>query len=149
MDKRTKICIWIILIGLGNFLIYTILYMFISGEAATGHLDKVRSTGEIRYLLNSGHTVSRWVYIYSGIHSISIWTTVGAVMLAMLTLAKERIASAMRATIVRGRTLITILATIITLIVIVMTIWFTLQFVHGFFEPNLINPAPLPGVPPG
>ena len=140
MDRRTKICIWIILIGLANFLIYAILYMFIGpGEAASGHLEIVNE--EMRYILHSGHEVSRRLYIYSGIHSISIWPTVGAVLLAMLTLAKERIASSMRSAIVRGRTLITILATVITMIVVVMTIWFMLQFIRSFSQPRLIPPS--------
>jgi len=141
MDRQTKICIWIILIGLGNFLIYAILYMFIGpGEAATGYLEKFPN-GEIHYILQSGHEVSRGVYIYSGIHSVSIWPTVGAVLLAMLTLAKERIASSMRSTIVRGRTLITILATIITLIIVVFTIWFALHFIRSFSRPRLVAPS--------
>lgn len=126
MDRRTKICIWIILIGLGNFLVYVILYCFFNGEAVNGWV--VDQGGHLRYFLQSGQEVSRGEFIYSGIHSISIAPTVGAIMLAMLTLAKERIASSMRSTIVRGRTLITILATVITMIVVVWTIWFILQF---------------------
>ena len=141
MDRQTKICIWVILIGLTNFLIYAILYMFIGpGEAATGHIDQYPG-GEMHYVLQSGWRVSRAAYIYSGIHSISIWPTVGAVLLAMLTLAKERIASSMRSTIVRGRTLITIFATVITLIIVVFTIWFTLHFVRSFHHPRLIGPG--------
>jgi hypothetical protein len=137
MDRRTRICIWIILIGLINFLSYAILYMFIGGEAVNGRVELV--SNQTLYVLQSGHVVSHGVFLYSGLHSISIWLTVGAVMLAMLTLAKERIASSMRSAIVRGRTLITILATIITMIVIVMTIWFSLQFAW-----NLANPQELP-----
>jgi heme/copper-type cytochrome/quinol oxidase subunit 2 len=82
------------------------------------------------------------VYIYSGVHSVTIWVTVGAVMLAMLTLAKERIVSSMRTTIVRGRTLITILATIITLTVTVITLWFVLQFARRFTGPPTATTAP-------
>jgi len=142
MDRQTRICIWVILIGLTNFLIYAILYMFIGGEAATGHIDQHPDPGgAMHYVLQSGWPVSRAAYIYSGIHSISIWPTVGAVLLAMLTLAKERIASSMRSTIVRGRTLITILATVITLIIVVFTIWFTLHFVRSFHHPRLIEPG--------
>ena len=140
MDRRTKICIWIILVGLANFLVYTILYMFIGpGEAVNGHLEIVR--GETRYILQSGHEVSRGLYVYSGIHSISVWPTVGAVVLAMLTLAKDRIISSMHSTVVRGRTLITILATVITMIVLVMTIWFTLQFCRSFARPHVLPDA--------
>ena len=141
MDLRTKICIWIILIGLANFLAYTIGYVFIDGEAIHGHIEHQQATGQVRYVLQSGQVVSRGVYIYSGIHSISVWITVAAVMLAMLTLAKERIASSLRSAIIRGRTFITILATIITLTTIIITIWFSLQFARGLIHPRQVNPS--------
>jgi hypothetical protein len=143
MDRRTRICIWIILIGLANFLAYVILYWFIWGEAVNG---RVEAHGEeLRYFLQSGQEVSRGVFLYSGIHSISIAPTVGAIMLAMLTLAKDRVISSMRRTIVRGRTLITILATIITMIVAVWTIWFILQFSDRLSTPQPSKlPAPAP-----
>ncbi|GAG18149.1 unnamed protein product, partial [marine sediment metagenome] len=119
MDRRTRICLLIILIGLANFLIYALLYVFIGGEAINGSIQTT-ADGTTTYLLlrPGGETVavSRGTFIYSGMHSISIWVTVGAVMLSMLTLAKERIASSMRSAIIRGRTIITILATIITMI---------------------------------
>jgi len=141
MDLRTKICIWIILIGLVNFLAYTIGYMFIEGEAIHGYIEHQEGTGQVRYVLQSGQEVSRGIYIYSGIHSISVWITVAAVMLAMLTLAKERITSSLRAAIIRGRTLITILATIITLATIIITIWFSLQFAKGLMHPRQVKPS--------
>lgn len=134
MDRRTKICLWIILIGLGNFLAYVILYCFFWGEAVNGWVEV--HEGELRYFLQSRQEVSRAVFIYSGIHSISIAPTVGAIMLAMLTLAKDRIASSMRSTIVRGRTMITILATVISMIVVVWTIWFILQFTRQLTHPQ-------------
>ena len=139
MDRRTRICIWIILIGLANFLAYTILYMFIGGEAVNGSVQSVQD--QTRYYLQSKEEVSRGVFIYSGIHSISIWITVAAIMLAMLTLAKERIVSSMRSAIVRGRTLITILATIITFTTAVITIWFILQFVNLLAHPEKPQPT--------
>jgi len=61
--------------------------------------------------------------------------TVGAIMLAMLTLAKERIASSMRIAILRGRTLITALAAVITITVIVATTVITLRFIDKFYKP--------------
>ena len=62
-------------------------------------------------------------------------------MLAMLTLAKDRIVSSMRSSIVRGRTLITVLATIITMIVVVMTIWFILHFSGRLSSPRPATPT--------
>lgn len=134
MDRKTRICVWIILLGLLNFLAYTILYVFIGGEAVNGH---VLSTPQgYRYILQSGAQVSHATFVYSGVHSISIWLTVGAVMLAMLTLAKERIASAVRSRIMHGRTFITVLATIIGMITAVMTVWFILHFVRCLTQPR-------------
>jgi len=134
-DRKTRICIWVILIGLLNFLVYVLLYLWFDGEAVNGSVARA-ADGSLRCFLRSPRDeavpVSLAVYLYSGIHSISIWLTVGAVMLAMLTLAKDRIVSSMHSAVVRGRTFITVLATIITLIVIAMTILFTLRFVSRF-----------------
>jgi hypothetical protein len=151
MDRRTKICIWIILIGLGNFLAYSLIYMFIGGEAVSGVIRHDEAGRHVYCLRSPGLRdvpVSPAVYVYSGIHSISIWVTVGAVMLAMLTLARERIVSSMRSTIVRGRTLITILATVITLTTAVMAIWFTLQFASRLTFPLGAPPVPAPASRP-
>jgi len=133
MDRRTRICLWVILIGLANFLVYVILYWFIWGEAVNGTVTII--DGQRHYFLQSGVEVSRATFLYSGIHSISIWVTVAAVMLAMLTLAKGRIISSMHSAVVRGRTFLTILATIITFATVVMTIWFILQFSRRLARP--------------
>ena len=138
-DRQTRICIWTIVIGLVNFLAYVVLYWFFWGEAVNGHVRD--DGGQLRYFLQSGREVSRAVFIYSGIHSTSIAPTVGAIMLAMLTLAKERIASSVRSTIIRGRTLITVLATVITMIVVIWTIWFALQFVRHLTSPTSARPV--------
>jgi len=146
MDRRTRVCLWVILLGLANFLAYVVLYWFFWGEAVNGHVE---ADGQrFRYFLQSGQEVSRGVFFYSGIHSISIAPTVGAIMLAMLTLAKDRIISSMRRTILRGRTVITVLATIITLIVVVWTVWFILQFSRRLTSPEAsAGPAPASTAP--
>lgn len=135
MDFRTRVCIWVIIAGLINFMVYTVLYVFIGGEAVNGYVIS-SADGTLRYQLQSGELVSRAVFIYSGIHSITIWPTVGAILLAMLTLAKDRIVSSMRSSIVRGRTMITILATIITLTILVMMFWFILHFAGRMTHPK-------------
>lgn len=144
MDRKTRICICVILVGLSNFLVFAIVYMFIGGEAVFGHLEQITATGQTRYILQSGREVSLGVYIYSGIHSLSIWPTVAAVMLAMLTLAKDRIVSSMRMAVVRGRTFLTILATVITMTVVVITIWFILQFSSSFTTPKILDGGDAP-----
>ena len=144
MDRRTKTCIWIIQIGLANFLAFSLIYMFIGGEAVSGAIRDDGHGGHEYFLKGPSQEdipVSKGVYIYSGIHSISIWVTVGAVMLAMLVLAKERIASSMRSTIIRGRTLITILATVITMTTAVIALWFILLFVSHVAGPHHKSPG--------
>jgi hypothetical protein len=140
MDRRTRICIWVIILGLLNFLAYTVLYVFINGEAVNGRVDV--QAGVRHYYLQSGSEVSRGVFLYSGVHSISIWVTVAAVMLAMLTLAKDRIISSMHSTVVRGRTFITILATVITLTTAVATVYFILIFARTLTQPKAAPPPP-------
>jgi hypothetical protein len=123
-----------------NFLAYTMLYVFINGEAVNGWVEI--QEGHRHYYLQSGSRVSRDVFLYSGVHSISIWVTVAAVMLAMLTLAKDRIISSMHSTVVRGRTFITILATIITLTTALATVYFILIFARSLSKPKTLPAAP-------
>ena len=133
MDRRTRICVTIILIGLANFLAYSVLYAYFYGEAVHGQVRVVE--GQTRYFLQSGKQVSRWVFIYSGIHSISIWPTVAAVMLAMLTLAKDRIISSAYSTVARGRAMITLLAIVIAVIACILTFTFTRAFIRRLAAP--------------
>ena len=145
MDRRTKVCILIIVIGLGNFLAYTIMYMFLGGDAMNGYVHVDPADGaRHHYLVAKGvpFEVSGPVWVYSAVHSISIWVTVGAVLLAMLTLAKDRIISSMHSTVVRGRTFITILATIITLTTAVATVYFILIFARKLAQPKAAPPTP-------
>lgn len=139
MDRRTRICIWVIIVGLLNFLAYTVLYVFINGEAVNGWVDV--QAGVRHYYLQSGTEVSHGMFLYSGVHSISIWVTVAAVMLAMLTLAKDRIISSMHSTVVRGRTFITILATVITLTTAMATVYFILIFARKLAQPKAAPPT--------
>lgn len=129
------------MIGLANFLAFALTYVFFSGGAINGSVHRAPKD-KLVYRLDTGVIVSRGVFIYSGIHSISIWPTVGAVMLAMLTLAKDRVISSMRSTIIRGRTLLTILATIIGMIVAMMTVWFILHFCASLRAPFPLEPQP-------
>ncbi|MCE5326801.1 MAG: hypothetical protein LLG01_10320 [Planctomycetaceae bacterium] len=145
-DRKTRVAVLVIFLGLANFMLFTVGYVIVGGEAING---RVRSDadGSVHYYLKSavsggpdGGDImperSRAVFIYSAVHSISIWPTVGMVMLAMLALAKDRIVSAMHSTIVRGRTFITILATVIVLAVILATIVFIGQFVDLLSRPE-------------
>ena len=107
MTRRTAICIWVIIVGLVNFVGFTVGYVALRGEAMNGRVEVERVDGHRRrhhYLSQDRQLeVSRGVWIYSAIHCVSIPLTMGAVMLAMLTLAKDRIVSSMRSAIIHGR----------------------------------------------
>ena len=140
IDRRTRICIAIIVIGLANFMLYSLGYVFLGGDAINGRIETrlVNAQPVVQhYLASKGERieVSRAVWLYSAIHSTTIWLTVGAVLLSMLTLAKERIVSSMRSSIVRGRTFITMLATIVALISIMVTAWFVLAMARQLLKP--------------
>jgi hypothetical protein len=136
IDRQTRICVWVILLGLANFLAYALGYMWIGGEAIHGRLRL--QDGQTHYFLQSGKEVSRCVFIYSGVHSVSVWLTVAAIMLAMLTIAKERIVSSMASSIVRGRWLITVFAAVIGFATAAMTVYFLLQFLQHFQDPPVV-----------
>ncbi len=127
------------MLGMANFLAYVLLYTYFGGEAVNGKVV-TDAAGQLSYYLQSGRDVSQAAFIYSGLHSISIWPTVAAIMLAMMTLAKERIVFSMRQSILHGRTFISILAVVIVLTTAVLTIHFTREFVDRF-DPVAADPA--------
>lgn len=135
------------MLGMANFLAYVLIYTYIWGEAVNGRVVS-DSAGQLSYYLQSGRQVSQATFIYSGVHSISIWPTVSAIMLAMLTLAKERIVFSMRQSILRGRTFISVFAVLIVLTTTILTIHFTREFVDHFEPvisagvPAATSPAP-------
>jgi hypothetical protein len=135
MDLRTKICIWIIVIGMVNFLAFTIGYTIIGGEAIRGKIT-VDAGGDRNYYLDSEKKVSHGVFLYSGIHCISIWLSVAAIMLSMLTLAKDRIVDSMHAAVVRGRTFCTVVAVLIGITTGGLTFLFIRQFANHYENPK-------------
>jgi hypothetical protein len=143
---RTKVCLWIIVLGLANFLVYTVTYFVLPGEAIHGGIRMGESAGEPRhhyYLLHKGGRVevTRGVWIYSAAHSATIPVTVAAVLLAMLTLAKDRIVSSMRRSLVRGRALITLLALAVGVLSVVWMIRFLHVIINYLHEPPpLVSP---------
>ena len=141
VTRRTWVCIWIIVLGLANFTAYTVVYLYLGGDAMNGKIEVAPHAGGAalhHYLVAHGERieVSRGVWIYSAVHSASIWLTMGAVLLAMLTLAKDRIVSSMRSAIIRGRTFITIVATIVTLISVLVSAWFLIYMIHYLTSPS-------------
>ena len=136
---------WIILLGMANFLAYVAGYALVGprgGDAMNGKVVRDASDPDLwRYKIGRGgnlYDVSRREWIYSAVHSISLWPTIAAMLLAMLTLAKDRIVSSLHATVVRGRTFMTLTAALITFVAAVMTVWFVLHTIKC-----LTNPGPV------
>lgn len=137
--KRNRICIWLIILGLGNFLVYAVVYAIIGGDAPNGYIKNV--DGQFVYYVR-GHfvhrqigyeqDVPRWVWLYSYIHSISIWPSIAAVLLAMLTLARPHIMATYQKGIMTGTTLVTVMATVIVLVTSAVMILFIVDFIRSY-----------------
>ncbi len=132
MNRRTRnlICIWIIFLGLANFICYTISYSYIGGDAQNGHIEDGRYYVRghfIRDIHGRDTEVSRGVWIYSAIHSITIWPTIAMVVLSTLVMARPHIIATMKEGFVSGQTLITIFSTVVILLVGAVTLWFILD----------------------
>jgi hypothetical protein len=139
--RRNQICIAIIGLGLANYLVYTLSYAALGGDALNGHRDVVLledGTREEVYKVR-GHfihslsgrerIVSRAAWIYSYVHSISLPLTSGAMIISMLVLARPHILATMRGGWVAGQTLVTAFATIVVLITGGAAALFTWSFV--------------------
>jgi hypothetical protein len=140
--KRNQLCIWLIIGGLLNFLIYTIIYGALGGDAKNGSVDLVKGpNGQIvRVYYIGGHylkgidgkqkAVPRWVWYYSYVHSISLWPTQAVMMVCMLVLARPHIIATMsEASWIRGPTFVTVAITLTVVLYSAMTIWFVLQLI--------------------
>jgi hypothetical protein len=133
---------WLILAGLGNYLAYGISYAFLQGDAKNGYVEvAAHEAGRTHvtyfvggHFIRHGATgkfseVTRGQWIYSYIHSISLWATHAVVLLSMLTLARPHIIGTMRDnTLVGGPTFITVIATLVIIMSGAATTWFLLEF---------------------
>ena len=72
------------------------------------------------------------MWIYSYIHSISIWPTIGAVLCCMLLLARPNIIATMQEdSLIRGQSFVTAAMTIIVIITGASMIYFVTGFVQA------------------
>ena len=138
MPRRTRNKILIAIIGAGllNFLAYTIIYAMIGGDAKNGGINEGQCflRGHFLRLGIEGHVtqVSRPVWIYSYVHSISIWPTIGAVLCCMLLLARPHIIATMQEdSLIRGQSFVTAAMTIIIIITGTSMIYFVTGFVQA------------------
>jgi hypothetical protein len=129
--RRNRLCIRLIILGLSNFIAYAIIYAVIGGDAPNGYIKTVADK-PVYYV--RGHFVHRtigyeqdvpkWVWLYSYIHSISIWPSIAAVLLAMLVLARPHILATYTSGVVSGATLVTVMATVIVIVTSASMLWF-------------------------
>lgn len=135
--RRTRLCVWIMTLGLFNFLIYAVAYAIIGGDAPNGYIKQV--DGQSIYYVR-GHfvhraigyeqDVPRWVWHYSYIHSILIWATIAGVLVSMLALARPHIMATYSEGTIRGSTLVTVLMTLIMVMTMFGMIWFIKEYVR-------------------
>ncbi len=153
MQRRTRnrICIWLIFVGLMNFVAYTFVYAELGGDARNGGVE-IKRTADNKPLLDAdgspqkiyyikGHfirggtagersDVSRWVWMYSYLHSISIWPTQGMLMICMLILAQPHIIATMREnSVMQGTTFVSVAITLIAVVYTAMSVWFVQGFI--------------------
>ncbi len=139
--RRNRICTWLIIMGLSNFIVYAVVYALIGGDAPNGYIKSVN--GQLVYYIR-GHfvhrmigyeqDVPRWVWIYSYLHSISIWPSIAAVLLAMLMLARPHITATYQGGMMGGQTLVTVMATVIVIVTSLIMISFIWNFVWNFVQ---------------
>ncbi len=139
--RRNQICIWVITLGALNLLVYPVVYAVLGGDAQNGYRRIVREAdGRVRsvYYLRGHHLrslagrereVSRAVWVFSYLHSISLLATSGAMIIAMLVLARPHILATMRDGPVRGETFVTVLGTVVVLVTLVAVVQFAWSFV--------------------
>lgn len=141
--RRNQICIGVIAFGLLNFLVYTLTYAALGGDAHNGYCTEVMSAdGSAGYhyfvrghfihsLAGRERAVSRGAWIYSYIHSISVPLTSGAMIISMLVLARPHILATMRGGWIAGQTFVVAFGTIVVLVTLGVTVLFTWHFVEA------------------
>ena len=132
-QTRNRVMIWIIFLGLANFVAYTVMYWYLQGDAKNGAVVDSRYYVRGHFIHHRGgqlsDEVSRGMWFYSYIHSISIWPTVGAVLIAMLILSRPHIIATMKSdAMIRGPSFITACITVIVLVTGASTLYFVLSF---------------------
>lgn len=133
---RNKLLIWIIVLGLVNFIVYTFFYWYFQGDARNGFIDdgEYYLRGHFIHSLDgrASAPVSRAKWIYSYIHSISIWPTNGAVLVAMLILARPHIIATMKSdSRLSGRVFVNSCMALVTIITLASTALFLVDLMRA------------------
>lgn len=138
---RNKICIRILGLGAANLLLYTLIYAALGGDAHNGGSRTLPTAdgGTRHAFFVAGHyirdangqekEVSAGVWIYSYLHSISVWITSAAMILSMLVLARPHIIATMRDSWLPGETFVVGFGTIVLLLSGAAVFFFSWDFV--------------------
>lgn len=139
MDRRTRnrVCVWVIILGLSNFIAYAVIYAMIGGDAPNGYIknDQGHAVYYVRghfvhRLMGYEADVPRWVWIYSYIHSISIWPSIAGVLLAMLVMARPHIIATYQHGMMTGNTLVIVMTTVIVIVTSLIMLSFVVAFLR-------------------
>ena len=139
--RRNQICIAVIAIGALNFLVYTVTYAVLGGDAHNGEarlVERSDGTAETAFFVR-GHfihslrgketEVSRGLWVYSYLHSMSVFVTSAAMIISMLILARPHILATMRGGWMSGRVFVTAFGTVVVLIASAAILVFAWDFV--------------------
>lgn len=138
---RNKICIRILALGAVNMLLYTLIYAALGGDAHNGGSRTLATPdgGTRHAFFVAGHyirdvngqekEVSAAVWIYSYLHSISVWITSAAMILSMLVLARPHIVATMRHGWIPGETFVVAFGTIVLLLSASAVFFFSWDFI--------------------
>ncbi len=140
MDRRTRnrLCIWIIAIGIANFVAYTVSYWYVGGDAHNGEIREGVYYVRGHFLHGAAgaeRPVSRGLWLYSYLHSISIWPSIAAVLICNMILARPHIIATMKeSSIMQGQTFVAVCSTTILLLSGALTAWFLIGFIRELSE---------------
>ncbi len=139
--KRNKLLLWIIALGLANFVAYTVVYWYLQGDASNGKFENGQYFLRGHFIHGTAGQlagpVARSTWIYSFAHSISIWPTIAAVLVSMAILARPHIIATMRSdSLVRGNTFVVIFITVVVFVTGASTFYFVVNFIQAL---RLIN----------
>ena len=133
--------------GMVNFLTYTVMYGYLGGDALNGGHGRFTDAGgteQTGYYI-SGHFlhgsrgqstgVPRWVWIYSYLHSTSIWPTAGVMMISMIVLARPHIIATMsESNWIQGPTFVAVSITLIAVFSAFLSVWLLMGFVRHMID---------------
>lgn len=140
--RRNQICIGIIAVGGLNFLVYTVVYAVLGGDAHNGEarlIERGDGPAQVVYCVRGHfiHTldgqeaqVSRRAWVYSYLHSMSVFVTSAAMIISMLVLARPHILATMRDGWIGGRTFVLAFGTIVILVTSAAIFVFAWDFVR-------------------